>query len=996
MKTIMLDRIKTNIIKNTFLTSFFIATTVLTIEAASAATLTRGPYLQTETATSVIVRWRSDTATNSRVRLGTSTTNLNIVADNNQSTTEHIVQVSGLSPKTKYFYSIGSTTATLSGGDTNTFFSTAPVVGERSAFRAWVIGDAGTGSSGQLSVYNAYRSFTGSTPTSFWLQLGDNAYNSGTDSEFQSNLFNVYGDMLRQSATWPTLGNHDGFSANSAAQTGPYYDIFSLPKNAEAGGVASGTEAYYAFDYANVHFVVLDSYETDRSVGAPMYTWLESDLQATSADWVVAVWHHPPYSKGSHNSDTETELVEMRKNYLPLLDKYSVDLVLSGHSHAYERSKLIDGHYGVSNTFNAATHVKQAGSGRVDNGGAYNKTTTGLAHAGTVYAVAGSSGQTSGGSLNHPAMFISINELGSMVLDVDGLTLNAKFINGSGTTRDYFTMTKGGGSALGRINGLAWKDDNVNGIRETGETLLTNIEAQLFNSSNQLVTTAFTDNAGAYRFDNLAAGNYSIQFVKGAYTISPKDQGSNDTMDSDVNPADGKTSAITLAAGATVNNVDIGLFTATVSSSSSKASTATTSSSAASVNSSANSSFTTLRVQAENFTSQLGTQTETTTDTGGGSNIGFIENGDYAQYDVTVPTKGNYKVQLRVASATTGGTISLEPANLAATSVNVAGTGGWQTWATVMVEIPLNAGTQTLRLNFKGGSGYLFNLNWFDISFVSSTVSSSSQASSSLANSSAATTRIQAENFTSQSGTQTETTTDTGGGSNIGFIENGDFAQYDVTVPTKGTYKIQLRVASATNGGSISLEPANLAATSVNVAGTGGWQTWTTVMVEIPLNAGTQTLRLNFKGGSGYLFNLNWFDVTFVSSTVNSTRVEAESFTSQSGTQTETTTDTGGGSNVGYISKGDFTEYKINIATAGTYNIQTRVASATNGGTINVLINNAALASIAVKGTGGWQTWTTLSTTANLSAGEQTLRLNFDGGSGDLFNINWLDFTLTN
>jgi acid phosphatase type 7 len=966
---------------------------VFDIHLALAAKVTRGPYLQTATPTSMIVRWRSDSATNSRVRLGTSSSNLTIVVDNSQSTTEHIVQVSGLSPKTKYFYSIGSSTETISGGDSNTYFSTPPTVGERTAFRAWVIGDAGTGSGDQVSVYNAYRKFTGSVATNLWLQLGDNAYDSGTDSQFQSNLFNVYGDMLRQSATWPALGNHDGFSADSRAQTGPYYDIFSLPKKAEAGGVASGTEAYYSFDHANVHFVVLDSYETDRSVGAPMYTWLESDLQATSSDWVVAVWHHPPYSKGSHNSDKETELVEMRKNYLPLLDKYSVDLVLSGHSHAYERSKFIDGHYGDSSTFNASTHVKQAGSGRVDNGGAYNKTTTGLAHAGTVYAVAGSSGQTSGGSLNHPAMFISLNELGSMVLDVDGLTLNAKFINGSGTTRDYFTMTKGGGTALGRINGLAWQDTNANGIRETGETLLTNIEAQLLNSSNQLVTSIFTDNSGAYRFDNVAAGSYTIKFAKGAYSISPKDQGSNDTIDSDVNPADGKTSSFNVAAGTTLNNIDIGLYNTPASSSNSKASTAaSTPASVAASSSGANSSFSTLRIQAENFTSQLGTQTETTTDTGGGSNIGFIENGDYAQYDVTVPTKGTYKVQLRVATATTGGTISLEPANLAATSVDVPGTGGWQTWTTVTVEIPLNAGTQTLRLNFKGGSGYLFNLNWFELSLASSTVNSSSQANSSTATT---TTRIQAESFTSQLGTQTETTTDSGGGSNIGFIENGDYAQYDVNVPSKGTYKIQLRVASATNGGSISLEPANLAATSVNVAGTGGWQTWTTVTVEIPLNAGTQTLRLNFKGGSGYLFNLNWFDVTFVSSTSNSARVEAESFTSQSGTQTETTSDTGGGSNIGYISKGDFTEYKVNIATTGTYNIQARVASGTNGGTINFLINNAALTSIAVKGTGGWQTWTTLSTTANLSAGDQTLRLNFDGGNGDLFNINWLDFTLT-
>src|SRR4051812_36162038 len=149
---------------------------ILQVDIATAATLTRGPYLQTGTSTSVIVRWRSDEATNSRVRIGTSPSNLNKIIDDAQSTTEHIVQVSGLKPNTKYFYAIGSTTERLSGGDTNTYFSTAPETGARVPFRTWVIGDAGTGTEGQADVYNAYRNFTGPVATNLWLQLGDNAY----------------------------------------------------------------------------------------------------------------------------------------------------------------------------------------------------------------------------------------------------------------------------------------------------------------------------------------------------------------------------------------------------------------------------------------------------------------------------------------------------------------------------------------------------------------------------------------------------------------------------------------------------------------------------------------------------------------------------------------------------------------------------------------------------------------------------------------------------
>ena len=124
-----------------------------------------------------------------------------------------------------------------------------------------------------------------------------------------------------------------------------------------------------------------------------------------------------------------------------------MDLVLSGHSHSYERSFLIDGHYGTSSTFTPSMK-KNGGSGREDGTGAYRKPTYGMAaHEGAVYAVAGSSGQTSGGLLNHPAMFISLNSLGSMVLDVNGNRLDAAFIDQAGVRRDYFTILKGAASS---------------------------------------------------------------------------------------------------------------------------------------------------------------------------------------------------------------------------------------------------------------------------------------------------------------------------------------------------------------------------------------------------------------------------------------------------------------------------------------------------------------------------------------------------------------------
>ncbi|MGR9037187.1 MAG: DNRLRE domain-containing protein [Gammaproteobacteria bacterium] len=408
----------------------------------STANVIRGPYLQMASPSTMTVRWRTDVATDSRVNFGTAQGSLTQFADNAAETTEHEVKITGLSPETRYWYSVGSTADELAGGGASTYFNTGPVAGEARPTRIWVIGDAGTGTSGQSAVYNAYRNFTGSAYTNLWLLLGDNAYSSGTDTEYQAKFFNIYPDLLKQSPVWPTIGNHDAASADSATESGPYYDIFTLPKNAEAGGLASGTEAYYSFDYANIHFIVLDSQETDRSASGTMANWLKSDLQANAADWVIAFWHHPPYSKGSHNSDTESRLIEMRQNFLPILEQYGVDLVLTGHSHSYERSQFIDGHYGDSGTFNAG-YVVQSGSGRTDDTGAYEKASGGASHDGAVYAVAGSSGQISGGTLNHPAMYISLNELGSVVLDINGSTLDAKFINNNGALRDYFTISKG-------------------------------------------------------------------------------------------------------------------------------------------------------------------------------------------------------------------------------------------------------------------------------------------------------------------------------------------------------------------------------------------------------------------------------------------------------------------------------------------------------------------------------------------------------------------------
>jgi hypothetical protein len=404
-----------------------------------AATVTRGPYLQMGTPSSLVVRWRTDVATDSRVRCGNGPGSLTSFTDNSTVTTEHEVLVSGLNPDSLLYYSVGTTSATLAGDNANYFFVTFPPNGTPAPTRVWVLGDSGTANASAAAVRDAYLNATGTRQTDFWLMLGDNAYNSGTDSEYQSAVFNIYPSMLRKSVLFPTLGNHDTAQSTQFVDTYPYFSIFSLPKNGECGGLASGTEHYYSFEFGNLHCICLDSMTANRSPTGTMATWLQNDLAATTRDWIIAFWHHPPYSKGSHDSDTEIELIQMRENMLPILEAGGVDLVLSGHSHSYERSYLIDGHYGLSTTFSAGNLV-DGGSGRDLN--PYEKPDGLVAHAGAVYAVAGSSGQTSGGSLNHPAMFISLNLLGSVVLDFTTNRLDLQFLDSSGVVRDACAIVK--------------------------------------------------------------------------------------------------------------------------------------------------------------------------------------------------------------------------------------------------------------------------------------------------------------------------------------------------------------------------------------------------------------------------------------------------------------------------------------------------------------------------------------------------------------------------
>ena len=421
----------------------------------NAQTIVRGPYLQQGTPTSMIVRWRTDVKAETQLEFGTSldalTSNSKISSRSVSSpllsgpTTEHEVLVSGLAPQTRYYYRVLAKDRVIAGGDAEHFFVTSPSGGDEPV-RVWVIGDAGVSGRrasgedpGQAAVRDAFLKRYPLGSFQLLMMLGDNAYTTGSDSEYQRGVFDPYRNVLRSVVTWPTQGNHD-YSALA------YYPAFSLPTKGQSGGLASVTEHYYSFEYGNVHFIVLNSEVNDNSFRGSMANWLRQDLATHRKDWVVVYWHHPPYSKGHHDSDKESasagRLIWMRANIVPILDSAGVDLVMSGHSHSYERSKFLNGHYGVSTTL-SKQEVIVAKDGHDDQSRTYTKPQMKpQPHSGSVFVVAGNSGEVLPSPLNHPAMVVSLQKMGSMYLEFDTNELNATMIGADGSTEDYFTIRK--------------------------------------------------------------------------------------------------------------------------------------------------------------------------------------------------------------------------------------------------------------------------------------------------------------------------------------------------------------------------------------------------------------------------------------------------------------------------------------------------------------------------------------------------------------------------
>ncbi|WP_434380977.1 discoidin domain-containing protein [Melittangium boletus] len=292
----------------------------------SGPALPRLPYLQSVGTSSAIVAFRTSVSCAPFVRYGEGM-DLSRTATAPALGWRHAVVLDGLSAGKTYSYVVeacGSVTGVRQ-------FKTASLPGTPVHFTA--MGDFGTGSSSQSKVL----ALLGQPARhgEFLLTLGDNAYTSGTEAEFQSNMFKPMASMLRETPLFTSPGNHEYVTD----QGQPYLDNFYLPSNNP-----EKTERYYSFDWGSVHFVSLDSNcviglaSASRCTLAAQKNWLIQDLAATKQPWKVVFFHHPIWSSGDHGSQ-----LKMRREFVPVFEQYGVDLVLTGHDHQYERSKAMKG-----------------------------------------------------------------------------------------------------------------------------------------------------------------------------------------------------------------------------------------------------------------------------------------------------------------------------------------------------------------------------------------------------------------------------------------------------------------------------------------------------------------------------------------------------------------------------------------------------------------------------------------------------------------------------
>ncbi|KQM75255.1 metallophosphoesterase [Pedobacter sp. Leaf216] len=299
-----------------------------------------------DAAHTMAINWNAYVS-NSIVRYGEDSLQLNFtkrvkpieVFNNGVRSYNYKLRLSCLKPGLTYYYQCGS-----EGSDWTAIYSfkTAPIQGSQDKYVVGVWGDTqnNTGNLRFEQTQKVIRLMT-KYPLNLSIHMGDIVENGSVENTWYQFL-KVAQPVTAIAPFMPALGNHDvNNKANEAGFQKPFsvfYNSFNLPRD----------NLNYSYDYGNIHFVVVNSGfaqgaakegRTLMQKGSTDYNWLDRDLASAKKNknitWIILYAHYPIYSFGvSH-------VPEWQYNLLPLIDKYQVDLCLTGHRHVYERHKAI-------------------------------------------------------------------------------------------------------------------------------------------------------------------------------------------------------------------------------------------------------------------------------------------------------------------------------------------------------------------------------------------------------------------------------------------------------------------------------------------------------------------------------------------------------------------------------------------------------------------------------------------------------------------------------
>jgi len=292
-----------------------------------AAPSERYPNLLGASETGMTIAWRSGTRSAGRVDYGT-TPALGRSWTDTAATFQHAAVLEGLEPSTRYYYKVFNDGNAKT--DVLSFSTIRPAGADSVSFIVW--GDSGVNTPTQYAVAALMEKET----VDFGIHVGDVSQSNG--SEYDIIYYTPYKNILSKIPTYPCIGNHDTYFDNA----GTYLREFDLPHNNPLS-----TERYYSYRIGSVYAISMDT-NIDFSPTSEQYRWLEGILagaERKQSRWTIVYFHHPPYCEAWPGWAGDANV---RAHLVPLLERYGVDIVFNGHTHAYEHGILGRVHYVIT------------------------------------------------------------------------------------------------------------------------------------------------------------------------------------------------------------------------------------------------------------------------------------------------------------------------------------------------------------------------------------------------------------------------------------------------------------------------------------------------------------------------------------------------------------------------------------------------------------------------------------------------------------------------